>query len=77
MPTIVIWNIAATSADFHAKADTEGVVMLSGWSPNLFKVLQTEGIVQWTPYQALRAQLDDPRYDPVRKEVELWFRFGQ
>lgn len=69
MPTIVIWNIAATSTDFHAKADTEGVVMLSGWSPSLFKVLQTDGIVQWTPYQALRLQLDDPRYDPVRSKV--------
>ena len=69
MPTIVIWNIAATSTDFHAKADTEGVVMLSGWSPSLFKVLQTDGVVQWTPYQALRAQLDDPRYDPVREMV--------
>jgi hypothetical protein len=69
MPTIVIWNIAATSTDFHAKANTEGVVMLSGWSPSLFKVLQTDGIVQWTPYQALRLQLDDSRYDPIRERV--------
>jgi hypothetical protein len=74
MPTIVIWNIAATSADFHAKADTEGVVMLSGWSPSLFKVLQTEGVVSWTPYQALRAQLDDPRYDRVRERIHTWMR---
>jgi hypothetical protein len=69
MPTIVIWNIAATSTDFHAKANTEGVVMLSGWSPSLFKVLQTDGIVHWTPYQALRLQLDDSRYDPIRERV--------
>jgi hypothetical protein len=69
MPTIVIWNIASTSTDFHAKADTPGVVMLSGWSPSLFKVLQTEGIVSWTPYQALRVQLDDERYDLVREKV--------
>jgi hypothetical protein len=76
MPRIVIWNIASTSMDFHAKADTEGVVMLSGWSPSLFKVLQKEGVVILTPYQALRAQLDDPRYDRVRQKVELWWRFG-
>jgi hypothetical protein len=74
MPTIVIWNIAATSGDFHAQADTDGVVMLSGWSPNLFKVLQTEGVVQWTPYQALRAQLDDERYNPVRARVKAWLQ---
>lgn len=72
VPRIVIWNIAATSTDFHAKADTEGVVMLSGWSPSLFKVLQKEGVVIQTPYQALRAQLDDERYDPVRERVEQW-----
>ena len=72
MPRIVIWNIAATSTDFHAKADTEGVVMLSGWSPSLFKVLQKDGVMIQTPYQALRAQLDDERYNPVRARVEAW-----
>jgi hypothetical protein len=77
MPRIVIWNIAATSTDFHAKADTEGVVMLSGWSPSLFKVLQKDGVVIQTPYAALRAQLDDERYDPIRERVENWFRFGR
>jgi hypothetical protein len=66
MPRIVIWNVAATSADFHAQSDTEGVVMLAGWSPHLFKVLQSQGVVVQTPYAALRAQLDDPRYDAVR-----------
>jgi hypothetical protein len=77
MPRIVIWNIAATSTDFHAKSDTEGVVMLSGWSPSLFKILQKEGVVIQTPYAALRAQLDDERYDEVRKRVEAWLRFGR
>ena len=69
MPTIVIWNLSANCVDFHAKADTEGVVMLSGWSPSLFKVLQTDGVVTWTPLQALRFQLDDERYEPVRRRI--------
>ena len=46
--------------------------MLAGWSPSLFKVLQTEGVVQWTPYQALRIQLDDVRYDAVRERLAVW-----
>jgi len=70
MPTIVIWNLAATCQDFHAKSDTEGVVMLSGWSPSLFKVLQTKGIVQMTPLEALRIQLESPRYDLVRQRCQ-------
>jgi hypothetical protein len=67
MPTIVIWNIAATCQDFHATANTPGVVMLSGWSPSLFKVLQTKGVVNMTPADALRIQLEDKRYDLVRE----------
>jgi hypothetical protein len=67
MPTIVIWNIAATCQDFHATANTPGVVMLSGWSPSLFKVLQTKGVVEMTPADALRIQLEDKRYDLVRE----------
>ena len=74
MPRIVIWNIAASSTDFHATADTEGVIMLSGWSPSLFKVLQTEGVVLQTPYQALRVQLDDERYEPVRQRVRSLYK---
>ena len=72
MPRIVIWNIASTSTDFHAKADTEGVVMLSGWSPNLFKILQEEGpdgVKALTPLMALRMQIDAERYGPVRMAV--------
>ena len=74
MPTIVIWNIAATCQDFHARGETEGVVMLSGWSPSLFKVLQNQGVVQMTPFKALMIQLEDKRYDPVRERVRAFQR---
>jgi hypothetical protein len=73
MPTIVIWNIAATCQDFHATATTPGVVMLSGWSPSLFKVLQTKGVVEMTPEEALRIQLHDERYDLVRVAVRAYY----
>ena len=68
-PRIVIWNLRAAYNDFHARSDEEGVVMLSGWSPALFKVLQEKGIEVLTPYAALRLQLDDAMYKPVRDLV--------
>jgi len=68
-PRIVIWNLCANYDDFHARADEEGVVMLSGWSPALFKVLQEKGVEVLTPYAALRLQLDDLMYQPVRDLV--------
>jgi hypothetical protein len=69
MPTIVIWNIASTSPDFHATSTTEGVMMLSGWSPSMFKILQESGPEGITPLTMLRMQLDNPRYDKVRTRV--------
>lgn len=71
-PRIVVWNLRAEYKDFHATADQEGVVMLSGWSPALFKVLQEKGVEIATPLDALRALLDDPMYDVVRQRVRAW-----
>jgi hypothetical protein len=47
--------------------------MLSGWSPSLFKVLQTRGVVEMTPQEALKIQLDDVRYDLVRQKVRAYY----
>lgn len=71
-PRIVVWNLRAEYRDFHATADQEGVVMLSGWSPALFKVLQEKGVEIATPLDALRALLDDPMYDVVRGRIRAW-----
>jgi hypothetical protein len=68
-PRIVIWNVAATSSDFHAQKDEEGVIHLSGWSPSLFKVLVEEGAKVQTPMDALRVILDADRYQPIRERL--------
>ena len=73
-PRIVVWNLRAEYKDYHATADQEGVVMLSGWSPALFKVLQEKGVEIATPLDALRALLDDPMYDQVREKIREWRR---
>jgi len=65
-PRIIIWNIRAEFKDFHATAHEEGVVQLSGWAPSMLKALQN-GIQVNTPYEGMRAILDDTRYDKVRK----------
>lgn len=68
-PRIVIWNVAASSMDFHAQSNEEGVIMLAGWSPSLLKVLMEEGAKIQTPYDALRAILDAERYQPIRETL--------
>jgi Domain of unknown function (DUF2828) len=72
-PRIVIWNLAASnSGDFHATADTPGVAMLSGWSPTLFEVLQTDGPRELTAMEMLNIELGNSRYDIVRERVREW-----
>ncbi len=70
-PRIVIWNLASSSGskDHHTTAETPGVAMLSGWSPALFKVLQTEGPRTMTAYEMLRVELDQTQYEPVRAAI--------
>ncbi len=70
MPRLVIWNLRAAYKEYHAKADEEGILMLSGWSPSSMKVIM-EGIKVQTPYEGMRAILDDARYDPVRQILSV------
>ena len=65
-PRIVIWNLRAAFNDFHAKADQDGVLQLSGWSPSMLKALQAKGVQVRTPYEGMRQILDNERYDPIR-----------
>jgi hypothetical protein len=69
-PRIVIWNVAATSTDFHASKDEEGVVMIGGWSPSLFKNLLKGDIRSMTPMEMIRIILDDERYNLVRQTAK-------
>jgi hypothetical protein len=69
-PRIVIWNVAATSTDFHANKDEEGVVMIGGWSPSLFKNLLKGDIRSMTPMEMIRIILDDERYNLVRQTAK-------
>ncbi len=73
MPRIVIWNLRDNTMDFHAKADTPGVLMFSGWSPSLFKYLVKDGFRVQTPYDGLRAQLDDPIYNKIREKINEYY----
>ena len=69
MPRIVIWNLRAAFKEYQAKADRKGVLALAGWSPSAMKVL-TSGVQVSTPYESMRAILDDTRYDRVRRFVK-------
>jgi hypothetical protein len=72
VPRIVVWNLSAKYNNFHAKASDEGVVILSGWSSSVLKVLQKGGIEVVTPIAGLRQILDDERYKPIYQTVSVY-----
>jgi len=45
-------------------------VQLSGWSPNVLKVLEKGRVNVQTPYEGMRAILDDERYGKI---ADTWF----
>ena len=69
-PFLGIWNLAPNPTDIQATADEEGVVLLSGWSPTQFNILQKEGLKAVTPVELLKAELNATQYDLVRERVK-------
>jgi hypothetical protein len=75
LPTIRFWNLASDTVDFPAQANTQGVELYSGFSPNLLKHFMEGTLTQFkaevppTPYQTMRKILDDARYDSVRTHL--------
>jgi hypothetical protein len=71
-PTIIVWNVSGKFQQYHHESHTEGVCVISGWSPAILKyIINGENVVekvkQMTPYKIMRDVLDDTRYDKVRE----------
>jgi hypothetical protein len=72
-PKIIFWNLRGDTEGFPATADSENVIMLSGFSPSLFKHLLDGTAMEEapekkkpTPWDIFRKAMDDERYHAVR-----------
>lgn len=63
IPQMVFWNLRGDTPDFPATSDESGVALVSGYSPALMKLFMTG--MSMNPYNAMRAAIDDPRYDLI------------
>ena len=82
VPRVVYWNLRGDTRDFPVEADTPGVQICSGFSPNLLKLFMEDKLEEMVPtskpgessavnpYETVRRALDDPRYQPVREICE-------
>lgn len=75
VPRVVFWNLRGDTHGSHAPvtADTPGVDMVSGFSPNLLELFMSGGNIagyeekKKTPEETARESLDKEVYDPVRE----------
>ena len=63
MPHVVFWNVNAKNATFHAAATTDGVSLVSGYSPNVFKQVMEN--IGKTPMDLMMAVVNSERYKDV------------
>jgi len=65
MPLLVFWQVRYTS-DKVALKNEKGVVMISGFSPNILKsVLKLENPKEVTPMDLMLATINGPRYEAI------------
>lgn len=65
MPNIIFWNLRGNTNDFPVKANDNGVIMLSGFSPTILKYVITLGR-EFTPVYLLKKILSDERYSQIK-----------
>tara|TARA_R100001163_G_C5067992_1_gene207630 strand:- start:4689 stop:6575 length:1887 start_codon:yes stop_codon:yes gene_type:complete len=66
LPTIVYWNLNGSSKDCPIDNDQEhGVVLLSGFSPDIMKAIMEDDIKSLTPLKAILRILNVKRYSSL------------
>ena len=66
LPRLVFWNVCSRTNTIPMRENENGLTLISGFSKSLFQIV----IGKYTsPYEALIAQLSNPRYECVNKET--------
>jgi hypothetical protein len=63
LPRIIFWNVNAHGSNFPVKADSQGMVMVSGASPSAFKFVLENKLE--TPQELMLSVLNGPRYGVI------------
>lgn len=64
MPHVVFWNVNAAKATFHASKTNDGVSLVSGYSPNVFRDVMNN--IGTTPYELMMAIVNSERYADIK-----------
>lgn len=62
IPNIVFWNVNASGKNLPVQHNEQGVAMVSGFSPVVFKM----AVENKTPEQVMYDTINSPRYEPIQ-----------
>jgi hypothetical protein len=62
MPSVVFWNVNASGRNLPAQSDEEGIAMVSGFSPVIFKM----AVENKTPEEVMFDTINSERYAPIK-----------
>lgn len=66
LPRLIYWNIASRTNTVPLQQNSNGIVLCSGYSQSLFKMLQSN---KTDPYEVLCETLDSERYAAVKERI--------
>ena len=67
-PQIVFWNVNGVTSDFPCTTDSNGTVMISGFSPVILKSVMNSK--EYSSVSVMRYTLSDERYAEIKKCLE-------
>ena len=67
MPRLIFWNIGSRTMGIPVRENENGVMLVSGFSKNVFKMVASGNL---DPFDALKEQLNSPRYDMVKYALD-------
>jgi hypothetical protein len=77
MPHLVFWNLRGSCTAQPCETISEGVSTMSGYSQAMLKAFMEGKVLDMakeTPWDRVKAVLDDERYEPVDRLVKEYFR---
>ncbi len=63
MPHVIFWNVNAAKSTFHARRSDDGVSLVSGYSPNVFRDVMNN--IGTTPYELMLEIISSERYAEI------------
>ena len=69
LPRLIFWNVCSRTGAIPMRQNDNGVVLVSGFSPNVVSMIMSE---KTDPYECLVETLTSERYQPIIEEVKRY-----